>query len=242
MIFGNLLQLKSLLNIDPADVQEDKNLLILNSCISDWFTEILNRDIFYKVRTQYYNGTGTQKLVLKNRPVYPTTGPSSLLPFTAISVTYDQNGFYGEGQGSFSSTPSNIPFTLGSDYLLQLDCDPGNTGTDYASRSAVLLRINDYWLKPVSRQVGLLSPFVTTDTGSYKVTYSAGYTVDNLPAQIIMAANLVVAKLRYIWPLGMELGGEGYEERSISLMADLRQYCINPTIRSMLFTYKNWKW
>ena len=244
MLFSSLLELKSILEIDPADTQEDKNLLLFNSCIGDWFKEILGYDIFYGVRTQYYDGTSTQKLTLRNRPVYPTTAPNASLPFTAITINYDQNGFYGEGASAFGSgsNSTNVLLTFGTDYMLKLDMDPTNTGTDYASRSGVLLRVNDYWLQPIVRQIGLLSPFVSYDTGSYKITYSAGHTTDTLPAQIVMAANMAIARLRYIWPLGVELGGEGYEERSISLMADLRQYCITPTVRSMLFTYRNWKW
>jgi hypothetical protein len=189
----------------------------------------MNRPGFtYKNRTEYYKGTGTQKLLLRSRPVYPRVGQSD-----QIAVYLDEAGFYGSVSGAF--TQSNSQLTYGTDFALQIDQEDGS------SRSGILIRINNLWPRPQNRIAGLLSPFIGEGHGTIKVVYSAGYHIDNLPAQLRMAANLMVQRLRYIMPLGVELASESYEERAISVITSQKQKIL-ALAAPIIAPFRNWKW
>lgn len=239
MLYTDLREIKKYLEIDPANTAEDWKLLTLIEQASQLIEEVIGRApdyVAYNVnRVEFYQGTGTQKLLLKGRPAY--AGPATL-PYIGtvqqIQVFIDENGYYGQASGSFDPTTSAL--TAGADFFLKVDQPDGIT-----SRCAILVRVNDYWPKPYVRQQGLLTPFLADDTGSVKVIYSGGYSVDTLPASWRMAANLLVSKLRYIFPLGLELGSESYEERSISLQANQKSYLLG-LVKPMLWNYRDWKW
>lgn len=184
----------------------------------------------FKTRTIVYEGTGTQKLLLRHRPVYP----NAVAPYSPIQVIYDSQGFFGQAAGAFADSTTTA-LTYGIDYTTRIDQDDGG------SRSGILIRINDYWTKPIVRQAGWLSPFVGPDTGSYQIVYTAGYTVDTLPAAFRAAANLLVTRIRYLMPLGMEIGSESYEERSISLVTERKDYLLS-LVKPMLHWFRNNKW
>jgi hypothetical protein len=216
ILFTDLQELKTMLDIDPGDKSEDKKLWFFVEQASGLIEEICNRDFTYKSRTQYYNGTGTQKLLLRCRPVFPN--PPS--PFSALSVVYDSAGFFGSAPGAFTTSPTTQQLTYGTDYCLWIDQDDGT------SRSAILFRINDYWWKPTRRQVGYLSPFIGDDTGSYQVSYTAGYTVDSLPSIIRQCANMLIATMRNMFPWGAPIATESYEEISMGLSQERKDYLL----------------
>ena len=112
---------------------------------------------------------------------------------------------------------------------------------DGSSRSGILVRMQGYWFKPSVRQKGLLTPFIGNAYGNIKVVYTAGYTIDNLPSQLRAATNFLIARMRAILPLGMEVASESYEERSISLIAERRDYLL-AIIKPMIYSYRNWSW
>lgn len=222
---SDLVEIKTILEIDPRNTQEDSKLLFFLEYASSWIEEYLDRKgrLFLKTRTEYYNGTGTPNLVLRARPVY-TDG---------LQVYVDtQGGYYGEGDNSF---PASSLLTYGSDYVLRIDEDDGT------SRCGILQKVRSYWPKPFARAPGVLSPFMTTDTGSVKVVYQAGYTVDNLPATLRLACNTLAAKIRYLMPVGMDLSSESYEDRSISIGNKEKDYLMS-TVKDMIFGYRNWSW
>lgn len=231
VVLTDLLELKALLEIPYSKTDEDKKLLILCNIASEWLEEVLNRNFMLKVRTEYYRGPGTPKLILRHRPVYPNPGA----PYQAISIAYDTFGYWGQGLNAFADT-TTIDYVYGVDYAMVMDGEDG-----ISSRSGIAMRINELWSRPTYRQVGLLSPFMWDDTGSLKVTYTAGFTLDNLPASLRFAVNLMVARMRYLLPLGMEVASESYEERQLSLIAENRSYIITPTIKTLIAPYRNWK-
>lgn len=234
MLITDLRELKGIMDIDPLDTSEDKKLLWLIEMATDIIEKWLNRSLSYKVRTQYYKGTGTQKLTLRNRPVYPTSAPSvaASLPFTAIDAAVNEQGYFGTASGSFSNTPN--PMVFGANYTLEIDRDDG--GSD----SGILIRIGNYWPRPVVRQAGLLSPFVWDDPGSIQITYTAGYTVDSLPAQMRFAANLLVARMAYLMPLGMAVTSESYIDRNINLVDERDGYLLG-LVAPHLTWFRNFK-
>ena len=222
MLLTDLRELKTYLDIDAGDTSEDKKLLFLVEHVSSWIEEVIDRPgLSFKSRTEYYNGSGTQKMLLRSRPVY--TSPT-------ITCLVDEAGYFGSASGSFASTTALV---YGTDFCLQIDQEDGT------SRSGILARINDTWPKPQVRQYGWLSPFIWSSQGNVKVTYTAGYTVDNLPSVFRLAINLLIARLRYILPIGYEMNSESYEERSISLALSEKDKLLG-LIRPMLLPYRNW--
>ncbi len=178
----------------------------------------------YQQYTRFYSGNNRAKLPLKDRPVF------SVPP---IQVWVDQNqGSFGQSPGSFSGAP----LVQGIDFCLQVDQADG-----ISSRSGLLVALNNWWPRPYIRSWGSLSPFPGPNMGNIKVVYYAGYTVDALPAVIRMACNLLITRLRYILPLGMALGSESYEERSIGLIDQQKDY-LTSLIKPMIWNFRNWKW
>ena len=156
-----------------------------------------------------------------------------MFPSPTPQVFVDEGGYYGAASGAFNAGTTAL--TYGTDFTVQWDQEDGT------SRSGIVVRIGDVWPKPSVRQRGYLSPYVWDDTGSVKVVYTAGHTVDTIPAQLRMAAKLLVARLRYLFPLGMELGSESYEERSIGLVAERDNYILS-VVKPMIHSHRNWKW
>lgn len=225
MLYSDLREVRKILELDDRNTQEDAKLNFFISQASEWISEFLGRgDIGYKERTEYYNGSGTAKLLLRQRPVFATP---------TIQVWIDTGGYWGSVSGSFDS---NDALTYGTDFALQIDQDDG-----ISSRCGILWARKRYWPRPSVRQQGYLSPFIGQDHGSIKITYWAGYTVDALPEAFRTACNTLVARMRYLFPLGMELGSEGFEDRSIGLLADRKDYLM-ALVKPLIFTYRNWKW
>lgn len=224
MLYTDLLEAKKVLEISPDNPAEDGKLLFMIEWASQIIEEILNRPgIEYKTRTEYYQGNGSPSIVLRSRPVFTTP---------AMTVNVDQNGYYGAVSGSFGSTTE---LTYGQDYFLAIDQEDGS------SRSGILYRRNYYWPRAAVRQRGLLSSFMTNDTGSIKITYTAGYTCDTLPAGIRYACNLLVAKMRGILPTGFEVSSESYQDRSMAFQASRKDYLM-AMAKPHLLAYRNWKW
>ncbi len=223
MIFSDLQEVKSILQIDPGDKSEDRSLLMFLEQVSKFIEEWLNRPgLTKKARTEYYNGTGTQKLLLRSRPVFTDPEPQ---------VWVDEAGFWGQASGSFATGTAQ---TFGTDFSLWIDQDDGT------SRSGILVRNRSIWPRPAIRQAGFLSPFLGTGFGNVKVTYTAGYTVDTLPAEFRTACNLLVGRYRYVMPVGVFLAGESYEDRSIAISQGEKQYMLS-VIKPLLWGFRNWK-
>jgi hypothetical protein len=219
MLWTDLLTMKQLLEIDPNDTSQDWLLNHFNLWTTDILETLLNRDFSLNTRTWYYQGTGTQKLILIHRPVQPSS----------LQVTISDTGYFGFGDYSGSTT-----LALGVDYTIKPDTPDG------WSNEAILYRINDYWPQPSYRQAGLLAPFQGADLGSVMVVSTAGYDIDTLPIQLKMAAELLITRLAYIFPLGLEVTSESYIDRSISLAPTQREYLMGMVKHHVMY-YRNWK-
>lgn len=225
MIMTDLRELKLVLEIDPNNTVEDAKLSLFIMWATDIIEGFLNRPgLTYRTRTEYYGGTGTQKILLRNRPVYLDPVPQ---------VWIDENGFFGSASGAFSSDQSEQ--TFGTDFCL----DAPNANEP--SLSGILIRINNLWPKPSARQQGLLSPFLTQSFGNVKVTYTGGYTVDTLPGDFRMAAVALVTKMRGFFPVGFELSSDSEPDKNISILAERKDY-LTALTKSMLWRYRNWRW
>lgn len=223
MLLTDLREVKAILEIDNDDTSEDKTLTFYAEWASDWIEELLNRPLSYKSRTEYYNGTGTTQLLLRARPV-ETSG---------LTVNVDEAGLYGSAPNAFTGTD----LVYGTDYCLDLTVvdDSGN------SVSGILLRSNNLWPKPSARQVGWLSPFMVPSQGNVKVTYTAGYKPETLPSSLRHACALLVSRIRYMFPLGMELTHENYIDRGIGISTSQRNYILGPVL-PLILRFRNWRW
>ncbi len=233
IFFQDLNELKTLLEIDPGDHSQDKKLSFFNEHAANIIEELLDRDFTYKSRVRYYDGTGTQKLLLRHRPVYPAP-PAG---FSALAVIVDEAGLYGTAPNSYGNNPANQALVYGVDYTLKIDRDDGG------SRSAILYRVGEFWPKPFNRQRGMLTPFVGNDTGSVQVTYTAGYTVDTLPAAFREAAGLLIARMNSLWPLGLPLNSESYGDSAGSVgQSYMNQYkdILTGLVKPLLWNHRNW--
>ncbi len=223
MLYTDLREMKAILEIDPDNTSEDVNLNFFNEWASAWFEEWINRPILRRERTEYYNGTGTQKINLKSRPVYSTPTPACVI---------DDNGAFGTSSGAFTGTA----LVWGTDFTLWFD-----NQEDGSCRNGILLRLNNVWPNRAVRVPGLLSPFTEKGVGNIRITYTAGYTVDTLPAQLRMSMNLLIAKMRFIFPLGLDLTSDSYEERSLSWANQNKTYFLS-LVNPLWFPYRNWRW
>ncbi len=230
-LISDLLEIKKVLGIDPGDRSEDTQLAWYLEWASRIIEDYLNRNLFFKDRTEYYSGTGTQNFLLRSRPVFPN--PPA--PYTPITIIVDENGFYGSSSGAFVTSPTTQPLVYGQDFTIVVDQDDGS------SLSAIVIRISNYWNKPTVRQAGLLSPFLGKAYGNIRVSYCAGYSLDNLPSSIRAAVDILVARIRLLMPLGISIAGESFEERSISYFAPQRNY-LTSLVKEFLMPYRNWKW
>jgi hypothetical protein len=206
VLFTSLQEIKAQLEIEPDDLQEDKRLnfwiKLASGLIEEWSDGALT---LKQLRTEYYNGTNTFKLLLRHRPVFSDS----------LRCWFDETGFYGQPSGSFDSTKE---LTLGSDFGLWIDRDDGR------SYRGILLRKNGVWPKTFRRTVGLLSPYVDESYGCVKVQYIGGHTADTLPQHVVTAVMLLVTKIRYIMPLGMPITSDSYEGMNYSFDAKDKNY------------------
>ncbi len=223
-LMSDLLELKSVMEIAPDNHTEDQKILFFLEWASSWIEEYLNRTgrLFYKDRTEYYDGSGSPLLLLNARPVHTTP---------TIQVWVDSMGMYGASPTAFTGDP----LVYGEDFFLKVDQDDGT------SRSGILIRSRGWtWDKQWVKDANWLSSYKAPLLGGIKIQYSGGYTLNNMPATLRMAVVTLVTRMRYIYPLGMEIGSESYEERNISIVADRKNYLMGLVI-PMLSTFRNWK-
>jgi hypothetical protein len=240
MLLCDLLEVKAVLDINPRKTSEDKKLLFFIEWASKWIEELLGRQglMDKKERTWYARGTGTQNLALPARPVF-------LSPLPRVFV--DENGYYGSTDDSFDADKTELVYgnnnndneMQGGKFCLDLDLDMDGDGVPDASRSGLLVMINNLWPRPSARQRGWLTPFVTQSQGNVKVVYTAGYTPDTVPSELRAATVALVAKMRRFFPLGAYLTGESYEDRSVSYFIPHKRTWL-AEIYPMILSHRNW--
>ena len=227
MLFTDLREAKAMFDIEPGDGSEDKIIGFIIETASSWIEELVDRpDMSYRLRTEYYNGTGTPKLPLRHRPVYATPTPE---------VYLDESAWFGSVSGSFAS---DTQLTYGNSergFSLQVR-EEGQP-----SRSGILYRNNDVWPKFQVRSAGVLTPYVAPSPGIIKVVYYGGWTLDTLPAAFRLACQLLVARLLYVFPLGVELNSEGFEERSVGVVTSEKSKLL-ALVNPIIWNYRNWSW
>lgn len=223
-MLGDLTELETLLGIPHGDVSQRKKLAYVLETVTGWAEEMLDRSFRLKSRTEYYAGRGTNALLLRARPVFTTP---------AVQAWVSDTGYWGQASGAFSGSADQL--TYGSDFALKIDQEDGT------SRSGILVRLNGVWGRALFRRAGDLSPHTDAGLGNVKVTYTAGYTVDTLPAALRGAVHLGVGKLFQTWPNADEVSSESYEERSVSYVTS-EELGIKRLMWPMLQSFRNRSW
>lgn len=218
----DLNEVKSALGISLEDTRDDKRVSLFINWASSWIEGYLNRPLFLKERTQICGGSGTQKLLLKARPVYATP---------TVRAFVDEGALFGTAPEAF---PASSELEYGTDFTLWADRDDG--GSD----CGILVRSHDYWPKRSVRQRGLLTPFIAEAFGNVKVIYTAGYDPSTLPDEIAMACIELIGRMRGYFPNGAPISSESYEERSVSFSISDRNWLMGQ-VKHRLSRFRNWR-
>lgn len=88
-------------------------------------------------------------------------------------------------------------------------------GVDYQLVDGEVIRLNGVWSRQVEYTFGLLADAVVNTKGWYKVVYDAGFST--VPDDIVLAVNMMVAKIRAFAPFGAWIKGERLEDYSYEL-------------------------
>lgn len=225
MLLNDIREVKPSIGIAADNSYSDKIINFYIEYASGLIEEFLGRGDLAKLsRVGFFAGNGKQEVTLPFRPLYPNAVA------TPFRLWHNRNGKFVDA----NYTDDDL-LTYGEDYSIKPD-EPDGT-----SRSGILIRFNAVWELDIAYSSGLLSASLQGVPGSYKVEYTAGYTVDNLPPPIRAACLMLVAKIHHILPFGMEIGSESYEERSISFLAPQRGFLMS-LVRPMIMTYQNRSW
>jgi hypothetical protein len=224
----DIIEVKKILQIPLEDHSLDYALNYYIITATSMIGEFLNRPNLYKQsRTEFYCGTGTQKLLLNCRPVFIDPEP----------VVYeDLTGVWGQEEDSFSGDALDF----GGDYGVWLDTTDTTSGIMDRSRCGILVRKSSYWQRPIVRQTGFLSPFVGAAYGNIKITYTGGYTLDDMPPMMRMAAIELVGRMKYLFPVAVPISSESYEERHITFSLGERNYLMGQC-KHLLSSFRNWR-
>lgn len=220
-LLTDLASLKNFLQANPTLVTpygplSDATLNLYIAEVSALISEWCGREFGLFDYTEYYSGSGTQDLVLNQRPVISIT-----------NIWEDVNGYYGTGPDAFTADP----LVAGVNYALVPDQSNGS------SRAGIVKNVRYVWQKRWTYATGLLTPLLTSSLGSIKVSYRAGY--DPIPQDIQMACNLAIALLIRTAPWGRPLASESYEERSVSFYNQMSKYGILSQVVMYLARYRN---
>ncbi len=168
----------------------------------DQVTSIIENETHRKfsgvTTTEYYDGDGTDRLVLRNTPVQSIT-----------SIYEDVDGYAGAGDSPFGA---DTLLTAGEDYVL-------DTQDGTASNSGIVYRINGVWRRSASHRQDSVGPHVvpyaSPSRGSIKVTYTYGYST--VPDEIKLAAANLVGSLRRSAKLGKPINSFSLDYFSVQL-------------------------
>ena len=186
--------LKTQLGIDLADDSRDENLQHFLDIATSIVECEVKRPLFQATRTEYYDGNGQRELCLLRRPVTEI-----------VSVHEDCRGFFGSYPDSFDP---NTELVSGEDYALKLDAIFGDQGT---SESGILIRIDSVWPRVRLNRRENLNLQVAHSLGSIRVQYEAGYSADNMPANLKYAVAALVGLVQSTAAQGFSLQSESLD-------------------------------
>lgn len=178
---------------------------------------------FAKIVTEYLSGDGTEKLLLRQRPVQ-----------SVASVYLDADGYFGQGSDPF---PASTLLTAGTDYCLQRDTP---TSQAEQSKAGILLRIGGVWPDLYRGRRGLLVAEQSLGAGNIKVTYTAGWA--SVPLTDQAAVHQMVGLMRTTQGLGGSIRSLSLDYFSFTLATAAETRDEVHSIKKMLGIGKEWVW
>jgi hypothetical protein len=147
---------KTHLGMASEDTTLDPQLNQLLAAVDAAIKKQLKQNFEEDTYTEFYDGTGSERLYLRQTPVQST----------GLTVYEDSNGNYGQTSGAFAASTL---LTLGTDYVLAVDQPDGT------SLQGVLVRLYGVWSGRTLYGPKELTGSPSDALGSIKVTYTAGY-------------------------------------------------------------------
>lgn len=178
---------------------------------------------FARTITEYLSGDGTEKLLLRHRPVQ-----------SVASVYVDDDGYFGQGTDPF---PASTLLTAGTDYCLQRDTPSSQIEQ---SKAGILLRIGNVWPDLYRNRRGLLVAEQSLGVGNIKVTYTAGWGTVPLTDQ--SAVHQMVGLMRTTQGLGGSIRSLSLDYFSFTLATAAETKEEVQSIKKMLGIGKEWVW
>lgn len=193
----SLANLKTLLGV--TGTAEDARLTLLLAQADNWVKAHCRRRFERETGVEeYYSGTGTRLLVLRERPVVEVS-----------DVRLSFAGYYGQGPAAFGAETALVQ---GVDYTLRLE-----RNSDGFSESGILVRTDRPWpLVERVAAVGRLTNAPGPAYGNIRVTYTFGYDPAATwpdPAAVPPALVTAVAMLVGFWRRSLQYGGRVERER-----------------------------
>ncbi len=192
----DLAALKSHMGITTTDAARDTRLSTILDQVVSYMQRRIGRKLFETTYTEYYKGSGSDTLLLRQTPVQSIT-----------SVHVDPDGYWGQGPGTPYDTDDAL--TEGTDFALDLD-DQLISGTA-VSTSGALMRIGGVW----SMESGIYSNNVSQGTrpglGNIKVVYVAGYPSADIPPELVLCAHQLTATVFHESATGQSLKEKEFE-------------------------------
>lgn len=196
MALATLAKVKALLGVTSSsqDVQLDALRLAADQAIK---TDC-DRAFESATYTEYYSGTGTRYLCLRETPVASIT-----------TIHLDYSGYYNQNPEPVFGSDKLL--TAGKDYALKID-------RDGMSFSGIVERINTVWAELNRAYVtGHVTTEVSPALGNIKVVYTAGYTT--IPEDLQWALALIVRRMQQYAKIGWQLGMEKLRDYTYQLTA-----------------------
>lgn len=185
----------------------------------------LDRDIEQRTYTEYYGGSGTRYIVLRQTPV---------IALSSVNVNYA--GYYGRNTDNPFDTQHL--FTDGKDYVMEWDDELA-----LVSNSGRLIRIGSVWseLNKTYTQ-GKATQEVSPAIGNIKVVYTAGY--NPVPYDLQFAVAQVVASMTKLVQYGYPVQSEKIGDYSYKLANYVLQVNMQPTgsLARIMRMYKRTPW
>lgn len=149
-------ELKEYLKIDVSQTDDDEVLQALLNSASSWITGFLGRNLLKQTYVEYYDGDGSDELLLRNHPVVSITSIYvDYLRQWASNTLVASTDYYVKKQsgivkafymfGNFIRGRANVKITYVAGYLPDIDKTEVQGGMPHSIRLAVKRIIDHHW-------------------------------------------------------------------------------------------------
>ena len=216
MALTTLASVKAQAGIGISDTSRDTQIRSLIDGISSLIKQQLNRELESREYVEFYSGSGSSILLLRQFPVTNVT-----------QVCIDDAGYFGASPDGFDNSRNLIE---GIDYALM-------SGARNLGSAGMLRRIGTTWNLRPYRAAGILQNMPGVPNGNIKIRYTAGFTT--IPPAIMMAVNSAVIKQLALSAIGGGASQLSYEDSNISFVNADEATALFGTVETALAQYRS---